>query len=417
MIWGLRKKTIQDLPLVLDIGTSYVKAVVFYVEDNVVHVVGRSLQKQSPGSMRGGMIVDMPSVVETCQQAIGQAIGGSDISCSSVILGVNGQLVEGITTTVHYDRAHPDQPLEHSELKNIIYKIQQRSSEKLRQSLSEKFLDDHPDIELIHAAVVDVQLDGYTVENPLGFQGKRLTLTIFNAYIPLVYVSVLQNLAKELKLSIASIAAQPYGVSKIFISPDVESEHKDGIFIDVGGQTTDVVVVRNGSIEGMQSFTLGGDALTLKLKQTLGVSLDKAEKTKIDYTNGHLDKRSNNKIAEILRDAAEIWLSGVELALKEFTNTKVLPSKMYLTGGSAPLPELRRVLMTKKWSESLPFAKKPYPLLIKPEELWGVQDETGNEWQPQDIPPLSLTKLTLNLISDDDVVTNTLQSIIRSMKE
>lgn len=417
MIWGLGKKKNQDLPLILDIGTAYVKAVVFYVEDNKVHIVGRGLQKQSPGSMRGGMIVDMSSAVEACRQAIAQAIGDNAVACSSVILGVNGQLVEGITTTVHYDRAHPDQPLEHSELKNIIYRIQQRSSEKLRQNLAEKFLDDHPDIELIHAAVVDVQFDGYAIENPLGFQGKRLTLTIFNAYIPVVYVGILQNLAKELNLTIASIAAQPYGVSKILVNPGVESEHKNGIFIDIGGQTTDVVVVRNGNIEGMQSFTLGGDAMTLRLKQGLGVSLEKAEKIKIDYAAGRLDKRSSKKIAEILREAADIWLSGVELALKEFTNTRVLPPKMYLTGGSAPLPELKNVLMTKKWSESLPFTKKPYPLLVKPEDLWGVQDETENSWRPQDIPPLALTKLTLNLISDDDVVTNTLQSIVRSMKE
>lgn len=416
MFWG-RKQTTQDLPLVLDIGTSYVKAVVFYVEDNLVRIVGRSVRKQIPGSMRGGMVVDLPSVVETCRQAIDEAVGDNDVACSSVILGVNGQLVEGITTTVHYDRAHPDQPLEHSELKNIIYKIQQRSSEKLRNSLSEKFLDDHPDIDLVHAGIVDVQLDGYVVENPVGFQGKRLTLTIFNAYIPLVYVGILQNLAKELGLTIASIAAQPYGVSKIFVNPEVESEHKNGVFIDIGGHTTDVIVVRNSSIEGMQSFAFGGDALTLKIKQSLGGSLDKAEKIKIDYALGRLDKRSSKKISEILRAETDVWLTGVELALKEFTNTKVLPPKIYLTGGSAPLPELRNALMTKKWAEGLPFTKKPYPMVIKPEDLWGVEGEAEDSWQPQDIPPLSLTKLTLNLISDDDVVTGTLQSIVRSMKE
>jgi len=416
MIWGLRKKSVQDLPLVLDIGTTWVKAVAFYVESNTVNVVGRGLQRQTPDSMRGGMVVDLPAVVETCQQAIDQALGGN-FTCSSVILGVNGQLVEGITTTVHYDRAHPDQPLEHSEIKNIIYKVQQRAHEKLRQTLADKFLDDHPDIDLIHAAIVDVQLDGYTVENPIGFQGKRLTLTIFNAYIPLIYESILQNLAKELGLNIASIAAQPYGVSKVFVNPDAETEHKNGIFIDIGGQTTDVVVVRNGTIEGMQSFTFGGDALTFRLKQELGGSLEKAEKTKLAYANNKLDKRSGKKISEIIRAEADVWLSGVELALKEFTNTKILPSRIYLTGGSAPLPELARALMTKKWREELPFTKKPHPQMIQPDELWGVQDETGRDIQSQDIPPLALTKLTLNLVSDDDVITNTLQSIVRSMKE
>ena len=67
--------------------------------------------------------------------------------------------------------------------------------------------------------MVDVQFDGYAVENPVGFQGKRLSLTVFNAYVPLVYVSVLQNLAQMLGLKLISIATQPYGLSKLLAQP------------------------------------------------------------------------------------------------------------------------------------------------------------------------------------------------------
>ena len=62
-----------------------------------------------------------------------------------MVIGVGGQLVESVTTTIHYDRAHPEQVLDASELKNIIYKIQQRISERLRTVLREKFSDAHPD--------------------------------------------------------------------------------------------------------------------------------------------------------------------------------------------------------------------------------------------------------------------------------
>jgi len=415
MFWG-RKQSAPDHLLVLDIGTSYVKAVIFYATDNQVQIVARGLAKQTADSMRGGMIVDLPAVATTCNRAIDDALGESDWQLTNVILGVNGQLIEGVTTTVHYDRAHPEQPIEHTELKNIIYKIQQRSSEKLRTSLSEKFLDDHPDIELIHAGIVDVQLDGYVVENPLGFQGKRLTLTIFNAYIPLVYASILQNLAKELGLIIASIAAQPYGLSKIFATPDSETEAKSGVFIDVGGGTTDVVIVKNGTVEGMQSFAFGGDAFTRGLKRGLGLTWDRAEKMKLDYANSKLDKRNAKKASEALVEDASTWLSGVELALAEFHELKLLPPRIYLTGGSAPLPEIKKMLLTKAWAERLPFAKKPFPLLVKPTDLLQVSLENENTLVSQDIPPLALTKLILSLTAPDDVVTNTLQSIVRSMR-
>jgi len=415
IFWG-RKQSIPDHLLVLDIGTAYVKAVIFCVADDHVQVVARGVAKQVNGSMRGGMIVDLPAVATVCNRAIDDALGESDWSLANVILGVNGQLIEGVTTTVHYDRAHPEQPIEPVELKNIIYKIQQRSSDKLRATLTAKFADDHPDIELIHAGVVDVQLDGYAVENPIGFQGKRLSLTIFNAYIPLVSASILQTLARELQLTITSIAAQPYGLSKIFASSDATASARSGIFIDIGGGTTDIVIVKNGTVEGMQSFACGGDGFTRGLKRGLGISSERAEKMKLEYAAGRLDKRVAKKVSEALAPDALAWLAGVELALKEFPELKLLPARIYLTGGSAPLPELKRVLLTKGWIEGLPFSKKPFPVLVRPEDLLGVVDDTGRAGTAQDVPPTALTKLTLNLTDQDDLVTNTLQSIVRSMK-
>ncbi|RLC37682.1 hypothetical protein DRH29_01130 [candidate division Kazan bacterium] len=417
MFWGRKKQADHEYILVLDIGTSFVKAVVCFIEDNQAHIVSHRRCKQTANSMRGGMIVNLPEVVKACRTAIDLATQDLDTEVTSAVLGINGQLIESVTTTVHYDRAHSNHPLEHSELKNIIYKIQQRSSEKLRSSLSEKFLEDHPDIELIHASVVDVQMDGYVVENPIGFQGKRLSLTIFNAYVPTVYMGILQNLAQELNLNILAVAAQPYGLSKLFVNNDLRSDNPEGIFIDIGGGTTDLVVLKNGGMEGIQSFALGGDAFTRNLKKVLGGSLEKAEKIKIDYANDLLDKRSTKKISESLMADARIWLSGVEIALKEFHELKILPSKIYLTGGSAPLPELRRVLLTKDWSKQLPFSKKPYPYVIKVDEVSEIVNESKTELCPSDIPSLGLTKLNLNLTSEDDVVTNTLQNIIKSMQE
>jgi cell division protein FtsA len=414
MIWGRKPKLEPHKQLILDLGTNTVKALIVFIDQNEIHVVGRAYVKYKPSLSQGGVITNLEGMTEACQEAIKLASDQAKTQPQSVIFGVTGQLVESVTTTVHYDRANPEQALDTAELKNIIYKIQQRSVERLRAVLREKFDDSHPDVELIHAAIVDVQLDGYTLHNPIGFQGKRLSLTIFNAYIPLVYASMLQSLARQLNLQLTSIAAQPYGISKLLVKTDeIDGQ---GVFVDVGHGSTDVVVVKNGSVEGMQSFAFGGRAFTRAIQQTMKTSPERAEKIKLEHGLGKLNKRSADKVSEALMTDARIWLTGVEFALKEFSDLKLLPSRIYLTGGSAPLPELRRVLLTKDWAQGLPFTNKPYPEVISPDALDNVVDEIGLNWTPQDLPILGLAKLLLDLTPADDVVTGMLQSIVRSMK-
>ena len=424
--WGQSQPGASHYIVILDIGTMVVKALCVYIEDNEVVIAGRHYVAQNSGSMRGGWIVDLPQVAATCRAAIAGATENLPSPPTDLVVGINGQLVEGVTNTVHYDRTNFTEPLELAELKNIIYRIQQRSHDKLRDSLRERFDDQHPEVELVHASVVDVQFDGYTVDNPVGFQGKRLSLTVFNAYVPLIYISVLQNLARLLELRLISIATQPYGLSKLLatpLNPDTEAstaDHKaaqpSGIFIDIGGATTDVVIVRNGCVEGMQSFALGGQAFTDAIGTELKIPPSKSEAMKLAYTAGELPASQATKVASSLEPAVAVWIDGVALCLSEFPPNYLLPTEIYLTGGSADLPDLLTALRSKTWMADLSFSHSPKASLIDSDEVLAVADETESTWISQDLPSLGLAKLLLNFTAEHDLVAKTLQSIIRSMR-
>jgi cell division protein FtsA len=164
---------------------------------------------------------------------------------------------------------------------------------------------------LVNAAIVDVRIDGYKVANPLGFQGKEVTISIFNAFAPLVHFGSLQTIAAELDLDLLAITAGPYALARCLSSED--GGNFSAIFIDIGGGTTDIAVVNNGSVEGTKMFTLGGRTFTKRLAQALSVNFDDAEKIKIAYSNEKLEKQSNRIVREAMKSDCEVWLSGVAL--------------------------------------------------------------------------------------------------------
>lgn len=411
-----KKKEEQKAGLALDVGTHLIKALIFRIEEdgNRGTVIGVGREVQRLGDMQSGAVCDIEGVVKSCERAIEKAAETAGVAPDQVILGIAGELVKGSTTTIHYERLKPKTKIDFAELKNIIQKVQWKAFDKVRKQLSFETGMPEIDVKLINAAVVDVRIDGYRVTNPLGFQGKDVNISIFNAYAPLVHLGALQSISAELGLDLLSIAAEPYAVARCMGVE--ESIEFSAIFMDVGGGTTDIAVVRNGGLEGTKMFALGGRAFTKRLADFLSISFQEAEKIKIRYSQGKLDPELMKKIRLALETDLEVWLSGVELALEEFSVNDPLPSKILLCGGGSALTGLREFLLSDAWHQRLAFAKKPKIRFIQPKEVVNIIDATGRLNSSQDVTPMALANLALDYAGSEDVLGGLLRRAVKLMQ-
>ena len=397
----------------LDIGTEFVKALIFKIEDGKGIVVGNGRQRQRLGDMHGGTVTDIAGVVDNCGKALDQAEEMSGVVADQCIIGIAGELVKGTTTTVHYERLNPTKKIDLTELKNIVNKVQWKAFDAAREQLAWETGHQAIDVKLVSASIVDVKIDGYKVTNPVGFQGKDVSIGIFNAFAPMVHLGALQTIAADLGLDLISIAAEPYAVARS-VGVDEAGEFS-AVFIDIGGGTSDIAVVRNGGLEGTKMFAIGGRSYTKRLAQALNVPFAKAEEIKIAYSHDDLEEKSTETVREALELDADVWLSGVELSLSEFPDVDSLPSRILLCGGGAALPEIKKVLEGHDWFKDLPFAKKPKVSFIKPSEVVNIVDTTGTLKDQQDITPMGLASLIVDMDLEDEVLPGILNKIVRSM--
>ncbi len=414
---NLFSKNNSEYFLALDIGTEVAKALVFQVDKQgkTANIVGVGKQRQKRGNMQSGAVSDIAGVIETCQLSIDDAISNANIkNVKKAIVGIAGELVKGTTTTVHYERSNPDLRIDFLELKNIIQKVQIKAYERIAQQIEWETGQDI-DVKLINAAIVDVRIDGYQVTNPIGFQGKDVSVSIFNAYAPMIHLGALQTIADELQIELLSIAAEPYAVARSVDYDDVLDF--SAIFIDIGGGTTDIAVVRNGGLEGTKMFAFGGRAFTKKLAQELRINFEEAEDLKISYAEGKLGSDVSAKIEQIMQSDCSVWLSGVELSLSEFANSDVLPSKILLCGGGSGLPGIRKALISKEWLRELPFAKPPVVSYLQPRDVVRVIDETGTLKNPQDVTPMGLANLVLDITDEEKVMAGILRRVLQTIQE
>jgi cell division protein FtsA len=386
----------SDVYLSLDIGTEVVKALVFRInrDEKRAEIIGVGKVHQKIGNMQSGAVSDISGVVVSSREAIALAkkrAGVKDVKKS--VIGVAGELVKGTTTTVHYDRVNPTIRIGMQELRMIIEKVQEKAFERIKRQLAWETGQDDIEVKLINAALVDVRIDGYRVTNPLNFQGGDVSMSVFNAYAPMVHLGALETIAKDLGLDLLSVAAEPYAVARAIEVEDMIDF--SAIFIDVGGGTSDIAVVRNGGLEGTKMFAVGGRAFTKRLAQVAGISFDAAEKMKIGYSLGKLPPDQAADIAKLFEEDCRVWLGGVELSLLEFAETDLLPNRIFLCGGGSALPGIKSSLLLESWSGGLPFAKQVQVSYLQPKDVIRVVDMTGELTNPQDITPLGLANLVL----------------------
>lgn len=416
-LFNLFKKKDRDsrYAISLDIGTEFVKALIFKVEDDGKgYVLGVGRQRQKLSDMQGATVTDIHGVIRNCEAAIERAGEMAGLIPSQVIIGIAGELVKGTTTDIRYIRPNPKSKIDLPELKDIVARVQRRAFDRARTLLAWESGQGELDVKLVNAAIVDVRIDGYKVTNPLGFQGREVQVGVYNCFAPIVHLGALQTIADELELDLLSVVAEPYAVARC-LGPE-ESAEFSAIFVDIGGGTSDIAVVRSGGLEGTKMFALGGRAFTKRISQVLNVSFSEAEDLKIRYSNGELDRERADAVRQAIETDCQVWLSGVELTLEEFSGNELLPNRILLCGGGTALPDIYQTLAEAKWSKDLSFSRKPSVHFIQPKDITTIIDKTGELREPRDVTPMALANIALDLVGEEHIMESVLGRVVSSLK-
>lgn len=391
--------------LALDIGTGFVKCALADFSNQKLKVLGISKVPQNYGSMSNGAISNIRSVIATCEEAITDVETSSGKHAKSVVVGISGELVKGNTTTIRYRRDMPGKNITDSELKELLKKIELKAEKKIRKEVALE--TDNPDVKLslINSALVSLSIDGYRINNPVGFKGSEVLIEYYTAFAPEVSVSAIEKVCTELELELIAIAVEPFAVCRACLGDEIDTDFS-AVLIDIGGGTTDIAVVDSGEICGTKMFNIAGQSFTRQIAETLKIKPATAEKYKVNLDDENLlSDNIINKTTGATRQALSVWLAGVSIGLEEFKNLSILPSDIFLCGGSAKLFPLEEALATTNWFSGLKFEKRPVIHILDPFSLPDFVFPDDNE-ELEGLDCSFITALGLLRVAVDTMITS-----------
>lgn len=326
----------------IEIGTSKVVVLVAEViDDTSLNIIARA--DCPTHGMRKGEIVDFKAVCQCAHAAIHAAEEQAGISLEAVYLAQSGRHLQGCYSVGVTSIQASDQ------------RVTTRDVEKITEQAKGKELGDGR--LFIHHIRNSFLLDGQIVENPVGLQGERLEVGYWSISGDERSLHNQIRVINGFGLRVEDMIVSSLASGSLVIG-DAEKQ-AGALVIDIGSGTTDYALFKNGSVVRTGVVSVGGDHISNDLAMGLRVNRKQADFIKKkhgkclvekedkqstiwlygDYTIGDR-KITQYGIAQIIHARLDELFSIIKKQLGSFGTPAEIPSGVFVTGGSAALPDI-----------------------------------------------------------------------------
>ena len=364
--FGTKRKK-EKLFLVLDIGTEAVKILVCRRDNSKVTVLGAAIQYFERYGVFNGKIFEVNVIKKSVLKAIEQVQSkGQNLKKLPVLLTLGPNILKARVSLQSFKQDE--------RLKTKISKIQEKAIfqqvlKKAQEEIYQRFSKESgilpKDMEMISLRILEMKINGYSVSKLQGYIGKDLEIRVLATFLLKHYLQSIKRIFADLELKILKIVHLAESLPFTFF----DEKTKNGVFFDVGGETSQFFLVKRGSLEQIGELRVGGKAFSQKLSDALGIDEESARILKERYASKLLSREVRQRIREILLLEKRAWQQDLELKVGRISS-----SNIQLFGGSSLLPEVQELLSKSK--------------IIYPKDFKNIKDETNSLKSPQYIPCL-----------------------------
>ena len=280
-----------------------------------------------------------------------------------------------------FERENQELKISNKEEAEIYKTVSQKARNKILIDFSQQFGIMPDDIQFLSSKILEIKFDGYNITKLEGFKGKKLDFRLILSFLFKSYLKNIEKIFGNFKLNIPGLLNKSQNLSYLFSDKDGEA-----IFLDVGGEISQLFLVKKGKIDLIFEFDNGGFDFTERISKILGLNLEDSRNLKHNYSNLLLSEEVRKKVREILSEERQSWFESLKKSLRIILleQKTILPNYIILFGGGSLLPEIQEILEEGNWEE-LPFFSQPKVKLFHPQDLKIIEDRTKGLISTQDI--------------------------------
>jgi cell division protein FtsA len=321
----------------LDLGSTKVSVIVAEQNDDGVDIIG--VGSVPCAGLKKGVVVNIDATVRAIKAALEQAETMSGVKINTVYAGIAGSHVTGMNK--EGVAAIANREVGPGDVERVLEQA--------------KAIPLPGDRQVLHVLPQEYIVDGHDgIPEPVGMSGVRLEARCHLVTAATHAVENIIKCAERVNLHVAEVVLEPLASAAAVLSPD---EREIGVaLIDIGGGTTDVIILVDGAVVHTSVIPIGGINLTNDVASGLRTPVAEAERIKIKYgcaTTSMVDDEetievpsvggrgprilSRRVLAEIIEPRVEEIFAAVRHVIHESGYVDMLASGAVITGGSTLL--------------------------------------------------------------------------------
>ena len=359
----------------LDAGARKTRLVICALENGRMRYLGSGVA-ESQGWIKG-RIGDQKALAASIQAALHQAETAAGVSVDSVVVGMGGQTARGANGRGVVELGH-------------VRQIDQRDVTRAVERASRVQLQE--DRMVLQLFPQDFVVDGYPGHrDPRNMLASSLE---FNVHLVTVSIQEHNSLIGAVNLAHLAVDESVFEAQAACYAAVRPEERREGVaLVDIGSESTDLVVYFGDSLQLASTVRICGDHFTRDLAQGLRLAFEDAEALKMEFGSAHSASCPHNVIVELPtpenRERRQARLKAINTILESRANDlfalvraelarvgmdRSLMGGIFLAGGGAKLPDICDVAERELQCQTrygLPVGIRDWPDQLKDPE-WTV---------------------------------------------
>lgn len=314
----------QKISVGIDIGTDRIKVVVaedVKGEDGVYapHIIGLGFAESK--GLRHGYITNMRDATEAIRAAVSLAEKSSKMRIKKAYISVSGIGLGSVSGRGSVMISKADSEITELDVKNVL-------------NTAESEL---PASALINKKIINTIPLGYKIDDelligrPIGMHGVRLEARALFIVCLEQHLNDLIRAVEDADVEVVDVMASILAASLVNLSKT--QKVAGSVLVNIGAETTSIVVFENNIPISLEVFELGGTDITNAIALGFRIPIDEAESLKIgSVSNTEYPKK---KLEDMIRGGVLDIFTLIETHLKKIGRNGLLPAGVILTGGAS----------------------------------------------------------------------------------